>query len=157
MRIKNFNKFNEAKMFDDYSELLSHLEEYLKTTYIQKPQEWKKKLKEIIESSDSYRFISYSINGLIEEIEKTKSNLENFKSDINSHIKELDEIYKVSGTLSDKDDKAYDDLDDLDTRVDNYIDSIDEYIEELKSVAKSYLDIDDTLPYLLKWDFKKYY
>jgi len=144
-------------MFDDYSELLSHLEEYLKTTYIQKPQEWKKKLKEIIESSGSYRFISYSINSLIEEIEKTKSNLENFKSDINSHIKELDEIYKVSGTLSNKDDKAYDDLDDLDSRVENYIDSIDEYIEELKSVAKSYLDIDDRLPYLLKWDFKKYY
>ena len=108
MKIINFTKYNESRIFDDYNDLIQHVEKYLDVVYVQRSSQWKKKLQETVDIDGSFRGIGYSLNLLIEDVQKYKNNLENFLKDINSHISEFDKIFQKSGTLSDKDDKAYD-------------------------------------------------
>ena len=155
--IKEFTQCNEAKMFDDHKDLIKHSEMYFKEIYIERPTQWKKKLKEIIESDGSYRSMGYSIMTLIEEVSKDLSNLNNFSQDIKAHIKELDEIYQTSQQLSPADEKAYDELEELDYRVGNYEDFIEQYIEDLQSLSESLINVDEKIGYLMKLDFKSFY
>ena len=155
--LKKFEQCNEAKMFDDHNDLIKHSEMYFKEIYIERPAQWKKKLKEILESDGSYRSMGYSIMTLIEEVSKDLSNLNNFSEDIGAHIRELDEIYQKSQQLSPEDEKAYDVLEDLDYRVGKYIDFIEQYIDDLQSLSESLINIDEKIGYLMKLDFKSFY
>ncbi len=156
MKIINFTKYNEARIFDDHNDLIEHVEKYLDDVYVQRSSQWKKKLQEIIGVDGSFRGIGYSLNLLIEDVQKDKSNLENFLKDINSHISEFDKIFQKSGTLSDEDGKAYDEIEKLGDRVDIYLEFIEQYLEDLESLARSYINIDDKLSYLMKLDFKNF-
>ena len=149
-------KITEAKIFDNYNDLIQHVEKYLDNVYVQRSSQWKKKLQEIIDVDGSFRGIGYSLNSLIEDVQKDKVNLENFLEDIKSHIRDFDKIFQKSGTLSDKDDKAYDEIERLGDRVDNYLEFIEQYLEDLESLARSYINIDDKLSYLMRLDFKNF-
>jgi hypothetical protein len=156
MKVQKFIQYNEARMFDDHNELLTHVDKYLDNVYINRPTTWNKKLQSIIEKESSHRGTGYSINSLVEEVLKDKKILEDFLQDIKSHIKELDTIYQKSEILSDADDKSYEELEKLSDRVDTYLEFIDQYIEDLESLARSYLNIDDKLAYLMRFDFKNF-
>lgn len=149
-------KITESKIFDNYNDLIQHVEKYLDNVYVQRSSQWKKKLQEIVDVDGSFRGIGYSLNSLIEDVQKDKVNLENFSEDIRSHIRDLDKIFQKSGTLSDKDDKAYDEIEKLGDRVDNYLEFIEQYLEDLESLARSYINIDDKLSYLTRIDFKNF-
>ena len=154
--MKHLKSLKEARIFDDHNELISHVEKYLDDVYVHRSSQWKKKLEEIVNVDGSFRGIGYSVNTLVEDVQKDKSNLENFLQDIRSHIKEFDAIYQKSGTLSDTDDKSYDELEKLSDRVDIYLEFIEQYLEDLESLARSYINIDDKLSYLMKLDFKNF-
>lgn len=156
MKVDKFNQYNEARMFDDHNDLIKHTEKYLEQIYIKRPSTWNKKLQEILEKESSHRGTGYSISSLVEEVLKDKKILEDFLQDIKSHIKELDTIYQKSGTLSDADDKSYEELERLSDSVDTYLEFIDQYTEDLESLARSYINIDDKLSYLMKFDFKNF-
>lgn len=149
-------KITETKIFDNYNDLIQHVEKYLDNVYVQRSSQWKKKLQEIVDVDGSFRGIGYSLNSLIEDVQKDKVNLENFLEDIKSHIRDFDKIFQKSGTLSDKDDKAYDEIERLEDRVDNYLEFIEQYLEDLESLARSYINIDDKLSYLMRLDFKNF-
>lgn len=149
-------KITETKIFDNYNDLIQHVEKYLDNVYIQRSSQWKKKLQEIVDVDGSFRGIGYSLNSLIEDVQKDKVNLENFLEDIKSHIRDFDKIFQKSGTLSDKDDKAYDEIERLGDRVDSYLEFIEQYLEDLESLARSYINIDDKLSYLMRLDFKNF-
>lgn len=149
-------KITETKIFDNYNDLIQHVEKYLDNVYVQRSSQWKKKLQEIVDVDGSFRGIGYSLNSLIEDVQKDKVNLENFLEDIKSHIRDFDKIFQKSGTLSDKDDKAYDEIERLGDRVDNYLEFIEQYLEDLESLARSYINIDDKLSYLMRLDFKNF-
>lgn len=154
-KIKSYSLFFEAKMFDNYEELLEHGQNYLDKFHIENIMSWKKRLESIIQNTESFRYIGYTINSLIEDVKKDQLTLENFDKDINSHIKELDLIYQKSGTLSSKDDEAYEKLDILSDEFRVFLEFTEEYLEELESVSKSYISIDDKLGFLLKAKLKK--
>lgn len=149
-------KITETKIFDNYNDLIQHVEKYLDNVYVQRSSQWKKKLQEIVDVDGSFRGIGYSLNSLIEDVQKDKVNLENFLEDIKSHIRDFDKIFQKSGTLSDKDDKAYDEIERLGDRVDSYLEFIEQYLEDLESLARSYINIDDKLSYLMRLDFKNF-
>ena len=149
-------KITETKIFDNYNDLIQHVEKYLDNVYVQRSSQWKKKLQEIVDVDGSFRGIGYSLNSLIEDVQKDKVNLENFLEDIKSHIRDFDKIFQKSGTLSDKDDKAYDEIEILGDRVDSYLEFIEQYLEDLESLARSYINIDDKLSYLMRLDFKNF-
>lgn len=149
-------KITETKIFDNYNDLIQHVEKYLDNVYVQRSSQWKKKLQEIVDVDGSFRGIGYSLNSLIEDVQKDKVNLENFLEDIKSHIRDFDKIFQKSGTLSDKDDKAYDEIERLGDRVDIYLEFIEQYLEDLESLARSYINIDDKLSYLMRLDFKNF-
>ena len=152
--LKKFGVYNEAKMFDDHLELIQHSDQYLKDIYYDRPASWKKKFSEIINSDSSYRSMRYSLTSLKEEVEKDRKNLENFKEDVRSHIKELDEIYQKSGQLSPKDEESYDILEKLDDKIGEYLDYIEQYEEDVQSLSDSFINVDDSIRYLSKFDFK---
>ena len=156
MRVRKFVQYNEARMFDNHNELIEHVTNYLENVYINRPSTWKKRLQEIIERDSSHRGTGYSINTIVEEVIKDKKILEDFLQDIKSHIRELDGIYQKSGTLSDTDDKVYEELEKLSDTVDTYLEFIEQYMEDLDSLARSYINIDDKLSYLMKFDFKSF-
>jgi len=122
--LKKFESLNEAKMFDDYKELIAHSKKYLGEIYIERPLEWKKKIKDIIEASGNTSFYntSLALRNLSDEVRKDFTNLQNFYEDINAHIKELDEIYQKSEQLSPEDEKGYDELEKIESQTSNYID-----------------------------------
>ena len=144
-------------MFDNYNDLIKHSETYFKEIYIERPQQWKKKLAVILESDGSYRSMGYAVTSLMEEVNKDLKNLNNFTDDIRQHIKEFDEIYQKSQQLSPEDDKAYEELEDLDYRVGRYVDFIEQYIDDLESLSDSLINIDEKIGYLMKLDFKSFY
>ena len=157
--LKKFESLNEAKMFDDYKELIAHSKKYLGEIYIERPLEWKKKIRDIIEGSGNTSFnnTGLALKNLSTDAKKDLANLQNFYEDIRAHIKELDEIYQKSEQLSPEDEKGYDELEKIESQTSNYIDFIEQYIEDLDKVANSFIDIDDTIRYLLKLDFKSFY
>lgn len=152
--LKKFGVYNEAKMFDDHLELIQHSDQYLKDIYYDRPASWKKKFSEIINSDASYRSMGYSLISLKEEVEKDRKNLENFKEDVRSHIKEMDEIYQKSGQLSPKDEESYDILERLDDKIGEYLDYIEQYEEDVQGLSDSFISVDDSVRYLSKFDFK---
>jgi len=157
--LKKFESLNEAKMFDDYKELIAHSKKYLGEIYIERPLEWKKKIREIIEASGTTSFYNtaLALRMLVDEVQKDFTNLQNFYEDIKAHIKELDEIFKNSGQLSPEDDKGYDELEKIEVQTGTYIDFIEQYIEDLNKLIESFTNIDETVRYLLKIDFKSFY
>ena len=70
--LKKFESLNEAKMFDDYKELIAHSKKYLGEIYIERPLEWKKKIKDIIEASGNTSFYNTSLElrNLSDEVRK---------------------------------------------------------------------------------------
>lgn len=156
MKVHKFDQYNEARIFDNHNDLIEHVSKYLQNVYINRPSTWNKKLQEIIERESSHRGTGYSISSLVEEVLKDKKVLEDFLQDIKSHIRELDGIYQKSGTLSETDDKVYEELEKLSDTVDAYLEFIDQYMEDLESLARSYINIDDKLAYLMKFDFKSF-
>lgn len=157
--LKKFESLNEAKMFDDYKELIAHSKKYLGEIYIERPLEWKKKIKDIIEASGNTSFYNTSLElrNLSDEVRKDFTNLQNFYEDINAHIRELDEIYQKSEQLSPEDEKGYDELEKIESQTSNYIDFIEQYIEDLDKITESFINIDETVRHLLKLDFKSFY
>jgi len=154
MKIKKVNELNESKMFDDHFELLQHGERYLKDLYITKSSKWKSHFREILEDDLGYRATGYQINDLILLLDNEINTINNFLSDIHEHIKELNNIYAVNQKLSEADDKAYEDLDKLSDRLDKFLDQIEEYKKEIKSVSDSYLNIDDKLSFIRRYEWK---
>ena len=118
-----------------------------------------KKIKDIIEASGNTSFYntSLALRNLSDEVRKDFTNLQNFYEDINAHIKELDEIYQKSEQLSPEDEKGYDELEKIESQTSNYIDFIEQYIEDLDKITESFINIDETVRHLLKIDFKSFY
>jgi DNA repair ATPase RecN len=156
MKIVSFKKYNEVKMFDDHRELISHVEKYLDDLHIFRPSTWSKKLEELVNKDASYRSIGYSLENLVEIVQKDKKILENFLQDIKAHAKDFDDIYKRLGQLSDQNEKESDELDTLSDKIDASLEFIDQYLEDLEALSRNYIDIDDKLGYLYRINFKNF-
>lgn len=155
--IKEFKLCNEAKMFDNYQDLIEHSDSYLNKIYIEKSSEWKSKLSSILSSDGSYRSMAYSLISLKDEVAKDLKILNDFHEDIRSHIKEFDEIYQKSQQLSPEDDESYEELDAIGDKVNTYIDYVEQYIDDLESLSDSLINVDEKISYLLKLNFKSFY
>lgn len=154
--MKYLKKFESksVKMFDDHNELISHIEQYLNTLYINQPQSWNKKLSQIVESNGSFDHISFMTQTLKDEVERTSKVLRDFSHDIKTHIRELDEIWSISKILSDKDEQAYELLEECEHKVEKYLDVVEEYTNSLEIISKSYSNISDEVDGILKIKFK---
>jgi chromosome segregation ATPase len=144
----------EAKMFDNPAELISGVDKFLSDLYTDGTTTWKSTLTKIIEQDTSYSNIATQLSTLIEQVEKNLNIINNFDEDISSHIREYDEIYQKSGELSSEDDKAYDELEELDSRLYAAVNQIEEYRDNLKELQQHYTDLDDLMTYFRRHRFK---
>lgn len=118
----------EAKIFDSPSELLSGVDKFLNDLYVNKTTNWQSTLNGIIEQETGYLNTANQIFNLTNQVEKELNILNNFDQDIRLHMQEYDEIYQKSGDLSSQDNKMYDQLEELDSRIYNTINQLEEYI-----------------------------
>jgi hypothetical protein len=144
---------SEAKIFDDPNDLLSGVDKYVSDLSI-KVIGWRKQLTEILEKDTGYQNMANMLTNFIEVVKKEFTLIENFKNDVDEHIREYNEIYQKSGQLSSEDEKKFDELEELGYKLDNVTGQLEEYIEGLEKIIESYETLSDTVRYVVKFDLK---
>lgn len=143
----------EAKMFDDPNDLLSGVDKYmseLPTRIIG----WRKQLVDILEKDTGYQNMASMLTNFTEVVKKELATIENFKNDVDEHIREYNEIYQKSEQLSPEDEKMFDELEELGYKLNNISDQLEEYTDGLEKITESYETLSDTVRYIVKFDLK---
>ena len=150
---KEYKAILEAKMFDDPNDLLSGVDKYmseLPTRIIG----WRKQLVDILEKDTGYQNMASMLTNFTEVVKKELATIENFKNDVDEHIREYNEIYQKSEQLSPEDEKMFDELEELGYKLNNISDQLEEYTDGLEKITESYETLSDTVRYIVKFDLK---
>jgi DNA repair exonuclease SbcCD ATPase subunit len=143
----------EAKMFDDPNDLVSGVDKYVSELFT-KIIGWRKQLVDILEKDTGYQNMSNMLTNFTEVVKKELTIIENFKDDVDEHIREYNEIYQKSEQLSPEDEKMFDELEELGYKLDNVTSQLEEYIEGLEKIIESYDTLSDTVRYVVKFNLK---
>ena len=143
----------EAKMFDDPNDLLSGVDKYVSELF-SKMIGWRKQLVDILEKDTGYQNMASMLTNFTEVVKKELTIIEDFRDDVNEHIREYNEIYQKSEQLSPEDEKMFDELEELDSKLRNVSDQLEEYIDGLEKITESYNTLSDTVRYIVKFDLK---
>jgi archaellum component FlaC len=143
----------EAKMFDDPNDLVSGVDKYIPELSI-KMVGWRKQLVDILEKDTGYQNMASMLTNFTEVVKKELTIIEDFKNDVDEHIREYNEIYQKSEQLSPEDEKMFDELEELGYKLDNVTSQLEEYIEGLEKIIESYDTLSDTVRYVVKFNLK---
>jgi DNA repair exonuclease SbcCD ATPase subunit len=143
----------EAKMFDDPNDLVSGVDKYVSELFT-KIIGWRKQLVDILEKDTGYQNMSNMLTNFTEVVKKELTIIENFKDDVDEHIREYNEIYQKSEQLSPEDEKMFDELEELGYKLSNVTSQLEEYIEGLEKIIESYDTLSDTVRYIVKFNLK---
>jgi len=143
----------EAKMFDDPNDLVSGVDKYVSELFT-KIIGWRKQLVDILEKDTGYQNMSNMLINFTEVVKKELTIIEDFKNDVDEHIREYNEIYQKSEQLSPEDEKMFDELEELGYKLDNVTSQLEEYIEGLEKIIESYDTLSDTVRYVVKFNLK---
>ena len=143
----------EAKMFDDPNDLVSGVDKYVSELFT-KIIGWRKQLVDILEKDTGYQNMSNMLTNFTEVVKKELTIMEDFKNDIDEHIREYNEIYQKSEQLSPEDEKMFDELEELGYKLNNVTGQLEEYIEGLEKIIESYDTLSDTVRYVVKFNLK---
>jgi DNA repair exonuclease SbcCD ATPase subunit len=143
----------EAKMFDDPNDLVSGVDKYM-SELSTKMIGWRKQLVDILEKDTGYQNMSNMLTNFTEVVKKELTIIENFKDDVDEHIREYNEIYQKSEQLSPEDEKMFDELEELGYKLSNVTSQLEEYIEGLEKIIESYDTLSDTVRYVVKFNLK---
>ncbi len=143
----------EAKMFDDPNDLISGVDKYVSELFT-KIIGWRKQLVDILEKDTGYQNMSNMLTNFTEVVKKELTIIEDFKDDVDEHIREYNEIYQKSEQLSPEDEKMFDELEELGYKLDNVTSQLEEYIEGLEKIIESYDTLSDTVRYVVKFNLK---
>jgi DNA repair exonuclease SbcCD ATPase subunit len=143
----------EAKMFDDPNDLVSGVDKYVSELFT-KIIGWRKQLVDILEKDTGYQNMSNMLTNFTEVVKKELTIIENFKDDVDEHIREYNEIYQKSEQLSPEDEKMFDELEELGYKLNNVTGQLEEYIEGLEKIIESYDTLSDTVRYVVKFNLK---
>ena len=143
----------EAKMFDDPNDLLSGVDKYISDLPI-KMVGWRKQLVDILEKDTGYQNMVNMLTNFTEVVKKELATIENFKDDVSEHIREYNDIYSKSEQLSPEDEKMFDELENLDYKLTDVSNQLEEYIDGLEKITESYETLSDTVRYIVKFDLK---
>jgi DNA repair exonuclease SbcCD ATPase subunit len=143
----------EAKMFDDPNDLVSGVDKYVSELFT-KIIGWRKQLVDILEKDTGYQNMSNMLTNFTEVVKKELTIIEDFKDDVDEHIREYNEIYQKSEQLSPEDEKMFDELEELGYKLNNVTGQLEEYIEGLEKIIESYDTLSDTVRYVVKFNLK---
>jgi DNA repair exonuclease SbcCD ATPase subunit len=143
----------EAKMFDDPNDLVSGVDKHV-SELSTKMISWRKQLVDILEKDTGYQNMSNMLTNFTEVVKKELTIIENFKDDVDEHIREYNEIYQKSEQLSPEDEKMFDELEELGYKLNNVTGQLEEYIEGLEKIIESYDTLSDTVRYIVKFNLK---
>jgi DNA repair exonuclease SbcCD ATPase subunit len=143
----------EAKMFDDPNDLVSGVDKYVSELFT-KIIGWRKQLVDILEKDTGYQNMSNMLTNFTEIVKKELTIIENFKDDVDEHIREYNEIYQKSEQLSPEDEKMFDELEELGYKLSNVTSQLEEYIEGLEKIIESYNTLSDTVRYVVKFNLE---
>jgi DNA repair exonuclease SbcCD ATPase subunit len=143
----------EAKMFDDPNDLVSGVDKYVSELFT-KIIGWRKQLVDILEKDTGYQNMASMLTNFTEVVKKELTIIEDFKDDVDEHIREYNEIYQKSEQLSPEDEKMFDELEELGYKLNNVTGQLEEYIEGLEKIIESYDTLSDTVRYIVKFNLK---
>jgi DNA repair exonuclease SbcCD ATPase subunit len=141
----------ETKMFDDPNDLVSGVDKYVSELPI-KIIGWRKQLIDILEKDTGYQNMANMLTNFTEVVKKELTIIEDFKDDVNEHIREYNDVYQKSNQLSPEDEKMFDELEELDSRLRNVSDQLEEYIDGLEKITESYNILSDIVRYIVKFN-----
>jgi uncharacterized phage infection (PIP) family protein YhgE len=143
----------ETKMFDDPNDLISGVDKYV-SELPAKIIDWRKQLVDILEKDTGYQNMANMLTNFTEVVKKELTIIEDFKNDVNEHIREYNDVYQKSKQLSPEDEKMFDELEELDSRLRNISDQLEEYIDGLEQITESYNTLSDIVRYIVKFNLK---
>jgi uncharacterized coiled-coil DUF342 family protein len=159
MITKKFHKFvriNETVRIEDPQILLKNCETYLDNTY-SLSNDWKNIFFKKLEENSHYTTLAYSLDDLIQKVETERNNIEGMLDNIQLFINRWDKIYSKVGELTESENKIYDELDEVSSKLDKIYEEMEEYRDEVKSVRKKHLELDEAFVYLRRFKFNNKY
>ena len=154
--LKKFTQFNEAKIFDNFEDLIQNAESYIDNLEKTKPGAWKRQIADIMESESPDSTKVGQLEKFIEDIQQYKRNLDIFLEDTKDHLKEFTQIRKDVEHFSEDAELAEERLDNLYMRVDNTTEFIQQLSDDVNSIIDSYKNIENKLRFIQRFNFKSF-
>lgn len=154
--LKKFTQFNEAKIFDNFEDLIQNAENYIDNLEKTKPGAWKRQIADIMESESPDSTKVGQLEKFIEDIQQYKRNLDIFLEDTKDHLEEFTQIRKDVEHFSEDAELAEERLDNLYMRVDNTTEFIQQLSDDVNSIIDSYKNIENKLRFIQRFNFKSF-
>lgn len=155
--LKKFTQFNEAKIFDNFEDLIQNAENYIDNLESTKPGAWKRQISDIMESESSDSTKVGQLEKFIEDIEQYKRNLDIFLEDTKDHLRDFIKIRSDVEHFSEDAELAEERLDNLYMRVDNTTEFIQQLSDDVNSIIDSYKNIENKLRFIQRFNFKSFF
>lgn len=143
----------QIRVYDKVTDMIPGLEEYMNKLN-SKSVTWRKQLVDILEKDTGYQNMVIALTNFTNAVKKELLSIEEFKDEVRSVLGEYEQLESEKTNLSPKDEKALEELDDLQYNLGETGDQISEYIEELEKIIESYEILEDTVRRVVKFDLK---
>ena len=143
----------QIRVYNKVTDMIPGLEEYMNKLN-SKPATWRKQLVDILEKDTGYQNMVIALTSFTNAVKEELSSIEEFKDEVRSVLGEYEQLELEKTNLSPKDEKALEELDDLQYNLGGIEDQINEYVEELEKIIESYEILEDTVRRVVKFDLK---
>lgn len=143
----------QIRVYDKVTDMIPGLEEYMNKLN-SKSTTWRKQLVDILEKDTGYQNMVIALTNFTNAVKEEISLIEEFKDEVRGILGEYEQLELEKNDLSPKDEKALEELDNLQYNLGEIKDQINEYVEELEKIIESYEVLEDTVRRVVKFDLK---
>ncbi len=143
----------QIRIYNKITDVIPGLEEFM-NKLDSKPIAWRKRLVDILEKDNGYQNMVIALTEFVGEVKNELSLMSEFRDEVKAVLGEYEELESEQSQLSPKDEKALEELDDLQYKLGETEDQLGEYIEEIEKIIESYEILEDTVRRVVKFNLK---